>query len=237
MSRDLSIRAREEEQMDAADLSPEVYAQVLRGLARVNVAAMNARPTLAFLDKVIGKGAVVDKRPFRLLDVGYGDGDMLRTIWRWAQRRGVACVLVGVDLNPKSEAVALAKHPAGATIAYRTGDYADLAGEEWDYIVSSLVTHHMDDAQRIAFLRFMEATARRGWLVNDLHRHGFAYHGFPLLARLLGVHRIVREDGQLSIARSFRPAEWQAMLENTGLADVARVYRAFPFRLCVARLK
>jgi 2-polyprenyl-3-methyl-5-hydroxy-6-metoxy-1,4-benzoquinol methylase len=144
---------------------------------------------------------------------------------------------VGVDLNPRSEAVARARHPSGAPISYHTGDYADLAPERWDFIVSSLVTHHMTDAERLAFLRFMERHARRGWFVNDLHRHALAYYGFPLLARLLGVHRIVRQDGQLSIARSFRPQEWQSMLEEAGLADTARVRRTFPFRLCVEQIR
>ena len=230
MIRDLSIRAQEEEQMDAETLSPEVYAEVLSGLARVNVATLAARPTVAFLAKA-------KRTPFRLLDVGYGDGGMLRTIWRWAQKQGLDCELVGIDLNTRSHAVAVARHPAGASINYRTGDYAALEREPWDFIVSSLVAHHMSHEQRLDFLTFMERVARRGWFVNDLHRHGFAYHGYPLLARLLGVHRIVREDGQLSIARSFRPAEWDRMLEDAQLAGKARVRRVFPFRLCVERYK
>lgn len=230
MTRNLSIRAEEEEQMDADTLSSAVYAKVLTGLARVNRVTLAARPTLRFLDRA-------GRAPFRLLDVGYGDGGMLRAIWHWAQKQGVACELVGIDLNPRSQAVAQACHPEGATITYRTGDYATLVDEPWDFIVSSLVTHHMSEDQRRDFLRFMEQVARRGWFVNDLHRHGFAYAGYPLLARLLGVHRIVREDGQLSIARSFRPAEWRAMLENVGLDDVAVIERIFPFRLCVSRFK
>lgn len=215
-----------------ADLPGDVYAQVLKDLARVNIFTLNARPTLGFLRRA---GAA--EGPFRLLDVGYGAGDMLRNIWSWARRRGVACELVGVDLNGRSEAVARSLHPPGAPIRYLTGDYRMLEGEPWDFVVSSLVTHHMDEEQRIAFLAFMERVARRGWFVNDLLRHRFAYHGFPLLARLLGVHRIVREDGQLSIARSFRPAEWQALLATLELRHQAHVYRAFPFRLCVERTK
>jgi hypothetical protein len=105
-------------------------------------------------------------------------------------------------------------------------------------VVSSLVAHHMTDEELRTFLRWMELHARRGWLVNDLHRHLFSYHGFPLLARLLGVHRIVREDGQLSIARAFRPADWRAILADAGIAEgAARIVRWFPFRLCVERLR
>lgn len=217
--------------MDDPLLPEAVYAQVLKGLSRVNAATLAARPTRDFLRRAcLGQ-------PFRLLDVGFGDGGMLRSIFRWSVQHEVACELVGIDLNTRSVAVARARHPAGAPISYRTGDYAALADEGWDFIVSSLVTHHMSDEERRTFLAFMEDHARRGWFISDLHRHAFSHWGFPLLARLLAVHRIVREDGQLSIARSFRRAEWQAMLTETGLAEVARIRRYFPFRLCVERIR
>ncbi|MCP3734079.1 methyltransferase domain-containing protein [Sphingomonas sp. RP10(2022)] len=227
----LAVRAEAEELMDADDLPPDVYAAVVADLARVNTVTLAARPTLAFLNRAVG-----DAKTLRLLDVGFGDGDMLRRIARWAERRGIAAELVGVDLNPRSEAAARAHTPPGLPIAWRTGDYADLAGQGWDVVISSLVAHHMTRAQLIAFLRFMEAEAARGWLVNDLHRHGVAHAGFPLLARLARWHPIVRHDGTLSIARSYRPAEWPPLLAAAGVRD-ARVFRAFPFRLCVERLR
>ena len=227
----LAIRAIADERMDAEDLPPEVLADVLADLAQVNTVTMAARPTLAFLDRAVG-----DQRSFRLLDVGFGDGDLLRRIARWAARRGIAAELVGVDLNPNSAPAARARTPRALAIDYRTGDYAALAGEGWDVVVSSLVAHHMTHAQLVDFIRFMEAEAARGWLVNDLHRHGFAHWGFPILARVFGWHEIVRHDGTLSIARSYRPAEWPPILAEAGVPD-ARTFRAFPFRLCVERLR
>ena len=228
----LSERVRREEQMDDPGLDPDVYDRVLRDLARVNGWTLAARPTIAFLDRA-ARGMVA----FRLLDVGFGHGDMLRRIAGWARRRGIAVDLVGVDLNPKSEVAARAVTPVGMPIDYRTGDYRDVPGP-FDFVVSSLVTHHMTDEQLDAFITFMEKNATRGWLVNDLHRHSLAYHGFPLLARLIGAHRIVREDGQLSIARSFRPGEWREILAAAGVPEGgADIVRRFPFRLCVERLR
>jgi 2-polyprenyl-3-methyl-5-hydroxy-6-metoxy-1,4-benzoquinol methylase len=218
--------------MDDPGLDPEIYDQVLADLSRVNGWTFAGRPTLAFL-----RHATRGMNAFRLLDVGFGHGDMLRRIARWARRRGIAVDLVGVDLNPNSETAARAATPAGMPIDYRTGDYRDVAGP-FDFVVSSLVAHHMTDSELDAFIRFMEAQATRGWLINDLHRHALSYATFPLLARMLRAHRIVREDGQLSIARSFRPDEWRAILAATGLPDgAARIVRRFPFRLCVERLR
>jgi len=223
--------------MDAADLDPHIYEQVLTDLARVNRWTFTARPTLAFLRRAIG-----ERTSFSLLDVGFGDGDLLRAIAGWAEKRGIAARLIGVDLNPKSEAIATAKTPGRFDIEYLTGDYLDIIGARerdggFDFIISSQVAHHMNHAQLQTFLRTMEAKARRGWQVSDLHRHRFSYLGFPLLARIIGWHRIVREDGQLSIARSFRPAEWRHILTEAGLGPEVRVRRSFPFRLCVERLR
>ncbi|MGN6496692.1 MAG: methyltransferase domain-containing protein [Tsuneonella sp.] len=227
----LAERAIAEEMMDDPSLDAASYTRVLHDLARVNTITLARRPTLRFLERAVGA-----RRSFKLLDVGFGDGDMLRTIARWSARRRVKAELVGVDLNARSVAAAKEATPPDLRIDYRGGDYAELAGEGWDCVVSSLVAHHMSRDQLVAFLRFMEREAGAGWFVNDLHRHAFAYAGWPLLAALMRWHPIVRHDGHLSIERSYRPAEWRPLLAEAGVAD-ARVFRAFPFRLCVERLR
>jgi len=224
----LAIRSQAEELMDADDLDAATYADVVGDLATVNTVTMARRPTLDFLAR-----ATAGRKSFRLLDVGFGDGDMLRRIARWVKAKGIEAELVGVDLNPRSEQAARAH---GGDIRYVTGDYADLAHEPWDVIVSSLVAHHMSHNQLIAFLRFMEGHASAGWFVNDLHRHGFAHWGFPVLATIARWHPIVRHDGTLSIARSYRPDEWPPLLAEAGITE-AKVRRVFPFRLCVERLR
>lgn len=227
----LAERLQAEELMDDPALPVETYTRVLHDLAKVNRATWAYRPTLAFIRRAVGG------RPrFSVLDVGFGDGDMLRRIAKLAQARGQDARLVGVDLNRNGVAAARDSTSSSLSIEYRHGDYADLAGEEWDCVISSLVAHHMTREQLVAFLHFMEREARAGWFVNDLHRHGFAYHGYPVLATLMGWHPIVRHDGRMSIARSYRPAEWPLLLGAAGVCD-AKVFRAFPFRLCVERLR
>lgn len=227
----LEQRLDTQELMDDPALPEATYREVLGDLAKVNRVTMAYRPTLAFLNR-----ALAGRSSFTLLDVGFGNGDMLREIAKWAGEAGKTAQLVGVDLNARSEAAARAATSDDLPITYQTGDYADLAGQDWDVIVSSLVAHHMNHDQLLAFLRFMEAEAQVGWFVNDLHRKAFAYHGYPLLAALAGWHRIVRLDGQTSIARAFRREDWQGLLAEANIAE-ACIEPRFPFRLCVARTR
>ena len=231
----LAMRAIADELMDADDLDAATYAAVVHDLAKVNTLTMARRPTIAFLNRLASQR---DPRlpPMKILDVGFGDGDMLRTIARWAAKLGQPVALVGIDLNPRSLAAATAATPAAMRIDWRIGDYANLASEDWDVVLSSLVAHHMTHDQLIQFLHFMNSTAQEGWFINDLHRHGFAYHGYPLLAKIMRWHPIVRHDGQLSIARSYRPSEWPAILHEAGVTG-ATIARKFPFRLCVSKIQ
>ncbi len=227
----LEERLLAKELMDDPELPEKTYHAVLADLAQVNRITLAYRPTLRFLDQSLGA-----RKRLKLLDVGFGQGDMLREIAKWAKARGVEAELVGVDLNSRSSAAAKAATSSDMPINYCTGDYADLIGDNWDFVTSSLVAHHMNREELVLFLRFMEAEARLGWFVNDLHRHAVSYAGYPVLATLARWHPIVRSDGRTSIARSFRPAEWQSLLDEAGVSD-ANVQRHFPFRLCVSRIR
>lgn len=225
----LDDRLIAEEMMDEPGMDLATYRAVLQDLTKVNRVTMAHAPTLDYLDR-----ALAGRDSFRLLDVGFGDGDMLRAIAAWAKRKGKQANLVGVDLNPNSKIVARESTPHELPIEYWTGDYAEVIARDFDVVISSLVAHHMTHDELIAFLTGMDTQAKCGWFINDLHRHGFAYFAYPLLAQLAGWHPIVRHDGHMSIARSYRPPEWKPILAEAGIVD-ARVRRVFPFRLCVEK--
>jgi 2-polyprenyl-3-methyl-5-hydroxy-6-metoxy-1,4-benzoquinol methylase len=227
---DFSRRATTPELMDADDLAPETYAAVIGDLARVNTITM-ARPiTLRWL-----AGATRGVAGFSLVDVGFGHGDMLRAIAGWARGRGLAARLTGVDLNPRSAPVAAAASDPALGIVYVTGA-AEALEERPDFIISSLVAHHMADDELVGFIKWMEATAVRGWFINDLHRHWLAWAGFRALAALFGWHEIVRHDGALSVRRAFVRSDWEGLLARAGVKGV-EVRWHLPFRWGVGRVK
>src|SRR5258708_990985 len=82
--RSFAHRSLEDEMMDGADVPYDVFAGCLADLAKVNAATLARPPTLSWLARAtrdLPRGATVS-----VLDVGYGQGDMLRAIHRWAVR-------------------------------------------------------------------------------------------------------------------------------------------------------
>jgi len=231
---DFSRRSDADEVMDDPGLDTAVYRRCLHELAAVNRLTLTHRPVLAWLHRATRewpRGSAVS-----ILDVACGEGDLLRSIRKWADRRGLDATLEGIDLNPRSAAAASAVTPQALRILYRTGDVFEFAPRPGpDFIVTSQFAHHLDDATVVHLLGWLDRHAERGWLIADLHRHPLAYYGFPVLARLLGWHRIVRQDGMVSIARSFRREDWQRLLAEAALD--AEVRWRLPFRYCVGRLK
>lgn len=223
-------RSDASEWMDAPEIDQADLARCLDDLAEVNSVTLARPPTVGFVRR-----AARGRAELSVLDVGYGQGDMLRRIARWGARRGMKLRLAGVDLSPASKVAAEAATPGWMGIDYRTGDVFDEAPGSVDVIVSSLFTHHLSDAEVVRFLQWMERTARVGWFVNDLHRHPLAYHGFKALSAMAGWHPMVRHDGPVSVARSFRRRDWVRLLAEAGLT--ARVRWHLPFRYCVGRLR
>jgi SAM-dependent methyltransferase len=229
----LSVRSTLPEEMDNEDVDIGAYRRCLAELDVINRLTFTHRPTLHWLaeaTKALPAGATIS-----VLDVAYGHGVLLRAIARWADRRGLRVRLSGIDLNPRSAVAASSATPSWMPIDYRTADvFSYTPAMPFDFIVSSQFTHHLNDRKVVEFLTWLEANSRYGWHIADLQRHALPYYGFQVLGRLAGWHRIVRSDGRISIARSFRRGEWQAYLNIAGLEAEISWHTAF--RLCVSRI-
>lgn len=222
--------------MEAPGLDEASLTRCLNHLARANTLTLARPPTLGWLAHAVRQ--LPPGSSFSLLDVGYGQGDMLRAIHCWSRRRGYHPKLAGIDLSPWSAPAARAATDPAWRIEFLTGDVFELAADQpYDFVVSSLVAHHMDDATLVRFIRWMEANARLGWFVNDLHRHPLAYYGFMALSNATFLDRMVRHDGLISVARAFTLSDWRRLLQAAGVGAEARADWRFPFRICVGRLR
>lgn len=232
---DPARRAPGPELMDDPAVDAGTLAACLADLARVNTLTLGRRPVLGFVARA---ARVHPGRRLVVLDLGCGHGDTLRALAAMARRRRLALALEGIDLSPHAIAAARAATDPADAIVYRVGDaLAEDGGERPDLIVSSLVAHHLAEPEIVALLVGMERRARLGFLVNDLRRSRFAFHGFRLLAWAMRWHPFVRHDGPLSIARAFVEDDWRRTTRAAGLAGVVAIRRRFPFRLVAERLR
>jgi SAM-dependent methyltransferase len=236
---DLSRRNNLTQLMDSADTDFETFRACLVDLSKVNYLTLAYRPTLRFFEHLARSGRLPANRSITVVDVGSGFGDMVRKIDRWAVRRGFKVDLTGVDQNPLSARAAEEVTALGRPIRFVAANiFAYQPPSQVDIVISSLMTHQMDDTSLIRILSWMEANAAIGWFVNDLRRSALAYHLFYVTSRVLGFHEFVRNDGPISIACAFDVADWRRLLDSAGIPRAAaKISKAFPYRLCVSRLK
>lgn len=230
----LEQRSHETELMDQGGLSFAEFHHCLQSLETINQLTLAYRPTLRWL-----RPWLQCPEPLTILDAGSGGGDMLRRIEKTAAKtRGSASTkLIGVDLNPWSRQSAERSSP-GSGASFVTADvFAFEPDHPVDLVISSLFTHHLTDHQLVDFLKWMHGRARRGWFINDLHRHPVPYHFIRYATAALSRNRLVRNDAAVSVARAFSVADWRRLLALAGLDQHVRIQWFFPFRLCLSCVK
>ena len=223
------------------DCTYEEFRDCLRELDQVNRWTLGFRPTRLFLKRIAARQY---PQRLRVLEVGYGSGTWLRRFAQNARKRNLAVRLTGVDLNPmaaRAAAELTAPFPpdsGGRLAAWLTGDALSTPqAQGQDVIFSALVTHHMRDAEIVAFLRWMDETASVGWFINDLLRSARSYRLFNLLSRVMRWGPLVRHDGPVSIRRGFRTEDWLRLLAEAGIPPGAvHFQQSAPGRLCLTRI-
>src|SRR5687768_5219785 len=142
-------RADFPEIIDGADFSPEEFGKMLCEIEFINKLTNGYGPTI---DAIASVGSQPRYRRLRIFDSCSGGGDTLRAVRRWADRRGLALDLVGIDINPSAQRHADARVRGSDGIRYLTGDIFKFEeAEDFDIIINALFMHHLDDS-RIPFL-------------------------------------------------------------------------------------
>jgi 2-polyprenyl-3-methyl-5-hydroxy-6-metoxy-1,4-benzoquinol methylase len=230
-------RSQQTELMDDPAIGFKAFADCLHDLAIVNVLSFGYRPTLHWLKQVFKN--TPSEQTISIVDVGNGGGDMLRQIAKSASQYKREVDLTGVDLNPWSAQYSKMVTSSSLPITYETSDIFDFAPDrKFDFAISALFTHHLNDEQLIGFLRWMELHTVKGWFINDLHRHPLAYFLFKYLSRLLRLDYMVQHDGAISVARAFTKADWLGYLAKASVPlEQIKIRWSFPFRYCIERRK
>jgi len=225
-------RSYELENIDKGTYTPEEYEGCIVELQRVNEWLGDAKALRGSLLKEIERHGL---RSFSILDVGAGSGELLRVVAEWARETNRTTSLVGLELNERSAHAILEASVDFPEISSVQGSGLVLPFPDAsiDYVISSLTLHHFDDVGAVSILREMGRVARRGIFVIDLHRNPMAYFFYTTLGHIILHNRLVREDGALSILRSFTPDELEKLGQSAGLSNVS-VEKHFPSRLVLS---
>jgi SAM-dependent methyltransferase len=227
-------RSLELEHLDKGDYTAEEYEGCIVELQRINRWLGDAS---ALKDSLLTEIEKLDLRSFSVLDVGAGSGELLSVVADWARRTDRKAQLTGLELNTRSVQEIAVRAATFPEIAAIRGDAFRLPflDNQFDYALCSLFTHHFKNADVVGILRELKRVSTRGVFVIDLHRHPVAYFFYTTIGRLFLHNRLIREDGALSILRSFTPGELLDLARSAGLVNPT-VERHFPYRLVLAGL-
>lgn len=225
----IETRSYKLERIDTGDYTSEEYDRFLSEIRLVNRFAGDKR---ALQNTLLREIKDENPQTFSVLDVGAGSGELLRAVARFARKRERQARLCGLEFNERSSNAILEESKGYAEIYAVRGDGFHLPfGENaFDYAICSLFTHHFTDENVVKILAEMSRVARRRIFVIDLHRHRAAYFFYKIFCAALRISPLVREDGLLSILRSFTPNELERLGREANLEAVS-VKRYFPFRL------
>jgi len=221
----LKYRAFDAEIMDDLNLPDTEIAPVLEGLGKVNSWFGGHKEAIKAL-----KNFPV-KQGYSISDWGCGGGDTLIAIAKWATQQQLNLMLTGIDAAPAAINYARNASKAFANIGYVQADVINdtqLLGKH-DIIISSLFTHHFDDEHWITMIKNMYASAQKGIIITDLHRHWALYYAVIFITHVLTRNKMVRYDGPLSVKRGFKKRELLISLKKAQIDNFKLTWK-WPFR-------
>ncbi len=214
---------------DAAEL-----AENFRDIHRVNQLLGGTSVILKHLPSLIPASG--SSEPVTILDLATGCGDIPLAISRWAKRRNQPVCIVASDVSPSILELAR-EYTAGIpdiTIERYDARSVPLPDTSFDVVLCSLSLHHFSPVDAVQVLHQMDRLARRGFILNDLHRSRLGFGAAWIASRLTTRNRLTRNDAPLSVRRAYTPAELDGLLRHAGI-DNATITTHMWFRMAAVR--
>lgn len=211
-------RSEEKELMDDLECSGEELAQTLRELKTINHWLGGNHVTTNGLKKIT---TLFPQETYQIADIGCGGGDMIRIMDQWAKSEKKAVDFIGIDANPNIIELAKVRLKDVTNVQWRVQNVfaSEFPKEKVDIITCTLFTHHFTDAELISLIRAFREKASLGLVINDLHRHWFAFHSIRILTKLFSKSPMVQNDASLSVMRSFRKSDLERILKASGIKN------------------
>ncbi|NJD20662.1 MAG: methyltransferase domain-containing protein [Gemmatimonadetes bacterium] len=216
--------------MDDPGLDPARHRAALDALAKVNRLSATAGRSW----RELARRRPPRNRPFRLLDVACGGGDVAVSLALRAARRGFPLEVHGCDRSPVALGYARdAARRAGVEVELLELDVlAEPLPGGYDLACSSLFMHHLSDDAAVVLLAAM-ARAAEAVLVQDLRRTRVGWALAVLTLNTVARSDVARVDGLRSVAAAFTLEEASALAGRAGLTG-AGVRPCWPQRFTLS---
>ncbi|HWO00531.1 MAG TPA: methyltransferase domain-containing protein [Blastocatellia bacterium] len=218
-----------EEMLDAGIGTDDDVAQNLSDLRRINRFLGGTR---VVLDALSSNLANDPSDGLSLLDVGTGSADIPGAVAGWCRGRGVAPMIVALDLSERNLRVSRSHLGVSEQVQLIQADSLKLpfVDRSFEFVTASLFLHHFEDADVVRLLADFSRVARRAVIVNDLVRNLVPYYFSLITGPILARSFLTRNDGPVSVLRGFTADELQDLASRAGLKR-STVRRVFPYRL------
>lgn len=200
-------RTQEVELMDDFNLHGEELQYALDKIAKINHFLGGNQLTLKGIKKLLPKTFT----NLTIVDVGCGNGDMLRYIADYGKKNNLSFTLLGIDANKNTIKYAKESSTNYPNISYKCLDIFSEPYKEVkaDIILTTLTLHHFKNTEIESLVPVFMKQATLGIIINDLHRSKIAYRLFETLCFLFRWSYITKHDGLISILRGFTKEDLQ----------------------------
>ncbi len=169
-------------------------------------------------------------RTCRVLELGGGDGELARWLYREVARQGGAPEVVSMDYDDRVLRLAREADDGTPIRILKGRAPEDLPKDSFDAAFGNLFLHHLSDDEVVELLGELQRRGTTRCVFNDLYRGRLPLAAFSLFAGIFLRRSFAYNDGRTSICRGFRPPELKAMAQKAGWHRV-RVFRRIPGHL------
>ncbi|MEM0932906.1 MAG: methyltransferase domain-containing protein [Bacteroidota bacterium] len=209
---DFSVRSRVDEMMDNPKMELPTLKKAYKDINRCNTLLGGESITIAGVWEII---KVDQKKSYTILDMGCGDGTMLRKLCLFLRKKGIPHQMTGIDLRNDVLQIASQNSTDFPEITFRKMDILK-ADETFscDIIINTLTMHHFDEDRIDAFLNQFVKLANVGIVINDLHRSKLSYFLFKIFSFFFIQTHVAKVDGLISISKGFTKKDLYRLANN-----------------------
>ncbi|MBT8261478.1 MAG: methyltransferase domain-containing protein [Bacteroidia bacterium] len=229
-------RSEEKEIMDDFQFQGTEMEALLTDLKRINKWLGGNKITLNGIQKLVEAGP--GNRRISILDIGCGDGEMLRVCANKLKQPNITFSYTGIDANKFIIDEAILRNKDYPNIQFKTMDVFSREFEdlEYDIALCTLFLHHFKDKDIRRLVEKIASNAKVGIVINDLERSKLAFVLFKIVSTLFVRTKTARNDGLVSIARAFKRKELIAFSKSVKAEHFIKWKWAFRYQWIIKRV-